>query len=54
MHAKYEVSISHGSKVMAKIEVNFLAKKLRTDKQTDKKQYALNYLIRCTKKKLLY
>ena len=32
MHAKYEVSISHGSKVIAKVKVD----NTQTDKQTDK------------------
>ena len=36
MHAKYEVSISYGSKVIAKV---------KTDKQTGQKQYAHDYLI---------
>ena len=33
MHAKYEVSISHSSKIIAKVKVD-------TDRQTGQKQYA--------------
>ena len=36
MHAKYEVSISYGSKVTAKVKVD----NRQTDKQTGQKQYA--------------
>ena len=38
MHANYEVSISHSSKVMENVN-------LTTDKQTRQKQYASNNLI---------
>ena len=48
MHAKYEVSISHGSKVIAKVKVVNRQTDKQTDRQTDKqtnkqtgqKQYA--------------
>ena len=36
MHAKYEVSTSNGSKIIAKVKVN----NRQTDKQTGQKQYA--------------
>ena len=36
MHAKYEVPISYGSKVMAKVKVD----NRQTDRQTGQKQYA--------------
>ena len=43
MHAKYEVSISYGSKFTAKF-------KLTTDRQTGQKQYAPDHSIRGHKK----
>ena len=39
MHAKYEGSISYGSKVIAKVKVD----NRQTDKQTEQKQYAPNH-----------
>ena len=58
MHAKYEVSISYGSKVIAKVKVD---NHRQTDKQTDKqtnrqkgqKQYAPDHSIRGHKKTLI-
>ena len=44
MRAKYEVSISHGSKVIAKVKV--ANRQTQTDKQTGQKQYAPNHSIR--------
>ena len=40
MHAKYEVSISYGSNVIAKVKVDY-----KTDKQTVQNQYALDHSI---------
>ena len=42
MHAKYKVSISNDSKVMAKVKVD----NRQTDSQTGQKQYAPNHSIR--------
>ena len=42
MHAKYEVSISYGSKVIAKVKVD----NRQTDRQTGQKQYAPDHSIR--------
>ena len=44
MHAKYEVSISYGSKVIAKVKVD--------NRQTGQKQYAPDHLIQGHKKDL--
>ena len=46
MHAKYEVSISNGSKVIANVKVD----NRQTNKQTGQKQYAPNHSIRGHKK----
>ena len=46
MHAKYEVSISNGSKVIAKIKVDNRQTNTQTDKQTGQKQYAPGHSIR--------
>ena len=40
MHAKYEVPISYGSKVMAKVKVDNKQTDRQTDRQTGQKQYA--------------
>ena len=49
MHAKYEVSISNGSKVIAKVKVDNRQTNKQTDKQIDKqtgqKQYAPDHSI---------
>ena len=45
MHAKYEVSISYGSKVIAKVKVD----NRQTDKQTIQKQYAPDHSVRGNK-----
>ena len=48
MHAKYEVSISYGSKVKARVKVDNRQKDLsdrQTNKQTGKKQDAPIHLI---------
>ena len=54
MHAKYEVSTSNGSKVIAKVKVDNRQTNKQTDKQTDKqtgqKQYAPDHSIRGHKK----
>ena len=43
MHAKYEVYVSYGSKVKAKVKLD----NRQTDKQTDRtKQYAPDHSIR--------
>ena len=49
MYAKYEVSISNGSKVIANVKVD----NRQTDKQTGQKQYAPDHSIRGHKKVLL-
>ena len=46
MHAKYEVSISYDSKVIAKVKVDNRQTDKQTDKQTGQKQYAPDQLIR--------
>ena len=50
MHAKYEVSISYGSKVLAKIKVYNRQTNRQTDRQTDRQagqtQYAPDHSIR--------
>ena len=50
MHAKYEVSISYGSKVIAKVEVDNRQTNKQTDRQTNKqkgqKQYIPDHLMR--------
>ena len=50
MHAKYEVSISYGSKVIVKVKVDNIQTNRQTDRQTNKqtgqKQYAPNHSIR--------
>ena len=54
MHAKYEDSISYGSKVIAKVKVDNRQTDRQTNKQTDKqtdrqrgqKQYAPDHSIR--------
>ena len=58
MHAKYEVSISYGSKIIAKVKVDNRQTNKQTDKQTDRqtdkqtgqKQYAPDHSIRGIKK----
>ena len=54
MHAKYEVSISYGSKVIVKVKVDNRQTNKQTDRQTDRqtgqKQYAPDHLIRGHKK----
>ena len=45
MHTKYEVSISYGSKVIAKVKVDNGQANKQTDKQTGQKQYAPDHLI---------
>ena len=54
MHAKYEVSIPYGSKVIAKVKVDNRQTNRQTDRQTDKqtgqKQYAPDHSIRGHKK----
>ena len=46
MYAKYEVSISYGSKVIAKVKVDNRQTDKHTDKQTGQKQYAPDHSIR--------
>ena len=50
MHAKYEVSISNGSKVIAKVKVHNTQTDKQTDRQTNRqtgqKQYAPDHSIR--------
>ena len=46
MHAKYEVSISYGSKFIAKVKVDNRQTDRQTDKQTGQKQYAPDHSIR--------
>ena len=46
MHAKYEISISYGSKITAKVKVDNRQTNKQTDKQTGQKQYAPNHSIR--------
>ena len=50
MHAKYEVSISYGSKVIAKVKVDNRQTNRQTDRQTNRqtgqKQYAPDHSIR--------
>ena len=41
MHAKYEVSITHGSKVIVKVKVD----NRQTDKQTGQKKHAPDHWI---------
>ena len=61
MHAKYEVFISYGSKVIAKVKVDNRQTDRQTNKQTDKqtdrqkgqKQYAPDHSIRGHKKDIL-
>ena len=54
MHAKYEVSISNGSKVIANVKVDNRQTNRQTDRQTNKqtgqKQYAPDHSIRGHKK----
>ena len=54
MHAKYEVSLSNDSKVIAKVKVDNRQTDKQTDKQTNKqtgqKQYAPDHLNREHKK----
>ena len=50
MHAKYEVSISYGSKVIAKVKVDNRQTNRQTDRQTGQKQYAPDHSIRGHKK----
>ena len=50
MHAKYEVSISYGSKVIAKVKVENIQTNRQTNKQTGQKQYAPDHSIRWHKK----
>ena len=57
MHAKYEVSISYGSKVIAKVKVDNRQidkqtdRHLQTDRQIGQKQYAPDHSVRGHKKK---
>ena len=50
MHAKYEVSISYDSKVIAKVKVDNRQTDKQTDRQTDRqtgqKQYVPDHSIR--------
>ena len=46
MHAKYEVSISNGSKVIAKVKVDNRQTDKQTDRQRGQKQYAPDHSIR--------
>ena len=46
MHAKYEVSASNGSKVIANVKVDNRQTNKQTDKQTGQKQYAPDHSIR--------
>ena len=46
MHAKYEVSISYCSKVIAKVKVDNRQTDKQTNKQTGQKQYARDHSIR--------
>ena len=46
MHAKYEVSISYGSKVIAKVKVDNRQTDKQTDRRTGQKQYAPDHSIR--------
>ena len=41
MYVKYDASISHGSKVLAKVKVD----NRRTNRRTGQKRYAPNHLI---------
>ena len=58
MHAKYEVSISYGSKIIAKVEVDNRQTDKQTDRQTNRqtdrqrgqKLYASDHSIRGHKK----
>ena len=50
MHAKYEVSISYGSKVIANVKVDNRQTNRQTDRQTGQKQYAPDHSIRGHKK----
>ena len=50
MHAKYEVCISYGSKVIAKVKVDNRQTNRQTNKQTGQKQYAPDHSIRGHKK----
>ena len=49
MHAKYEVSTSNGSKVIAKVKVD----NRQTNKQNGQKQYAPDHSIRGHNKKVI-
>ena len=51
MHAKYEVSASNGSKVIANVKVDNRQTNKQTDKQTGQKQYAPDHSIRGHKNK---
>ena len=53
MHAKYEVSISYGSKVIAKVKVDNRQTNRQTNKQTGQKQYAPDHSIRGHKNTLI-
>jgi len=44
MHAKYQVSICNGLKVMANVKVVLKQTNKQTNKQTGQKQYALQIL----------
>ena len=50
MYAKYEASISYGSKVIAKFKVDNRQTNKQTNKQTGQKQYAPDHSIRGHKK----
>ena len=50
MHSKYEVSISYGSKVIAKVKLDNRQTDRQTNNQTGQKQYAPDHSIRGHKK----
>ena len=50
MHAKYEVSTSNGSKVIANVKVDNRQTDRQTNKQTGQKQYAPDHSIRGIKR----
>ena len=53
MHAKYEVSISYGSKVIANVKVDNRQTDRQTNKETGQKQYAPDHSIRGHKKNVV-
>ena len=52
MHAKYEVSISYGSKVIAKVKVDNRQINKQTNKQTGQKPYVPDHSIQGHKNKM--